>query len=58
MYFASAVALFGMKLRQSKYDNNANLAKIIELGEKGRGEDKQGYRTEFLRLAKSYNYIQ
>lgn len=58
MYFASAVALFGMKLRQSKYDNNANLAKIIELGEKGRGDDKQGYRAEFLRLVKSYNYIQ
>ncbi|MDY2588306.1 YfbK domain-containing protein [Winogradskyella aquimaris] len=58
MNFAAAVALYGMKLRHSKYDNNANLSQVIELAEHGRGEDKEGYRAEFLRLVKAYHYIQ
>ncbi|EDP70596.1 hypothetical protein FBALC1_07553 [Flavobacteriales bacterium ALC-1] len=57
MNFASAVALFGMQLRNSKYDNNTKLVKVIELAEKGRGEDKDGYRAEFIRLVKSYDNV-
>ncbi|MBC3846577.1 von Willebrand factor type A domain-containing protein [Winogradskyella echinorum] len=57
MNFASAVALFGMKLRNSKYNNNAKLDRVIELAENGRGEDKEGYRAEFIRLVKSYDNI-
>jgi Ca-activated chloride channel family protein len=52
--FASAVALFGMKLRKSKYDNKTEKATILELAENGRGEDKDGYRAEFIRLVKSF----
>ncbi len=48
--FASAVALFGLKLRRSQYTNGATKHKIIELAEKGRGADKQGYRAEFIRM--------
>jgi Ca-activated chloride channel family protein len=58
MNFASAVALYGMKLRNSKYDNNANLNMVLELAEKGRGRDTEGYRAEFLRLVRAYNYVQ
>jgi len=57
MNFASAIALYGMKLRKSKYDNDASLSKVIELAEQGRGLDSEGYRAEFLRLIKSYSYI-
>jgi len=57
MNFASAVALFGMKLRQSKYYNNASLNKIIKLANDGRGEDKDGYRAEFVRLIESYEHL-
>lgn len=52
--FASAVALFGMKLRSSKFFNNAKKEDVIRLAEAGRGEDKDGYRAEFIRLVKSY----
>lgn len=55
--FAAAVALFGMQLRQSKYFNNATTTKVIELAESGRGEDKDGYRAEFIRLVKSYENL-
>ncbi|WP_299671753.1 von Willebrand factor type A domain-containing protein [uncultured Polaribacter sp.] len=55
MHFASAVALFGMQLRKSKYYNSTNLNDVLQLAQKGRGEDKQGYRAEFIRLVKSYS---
>ena len=57
MNFASAVALFGMQLRNSQYFNKAEVSKVIELAENGRGEDKDGYRAEFLRLVKSYDNL-
>ena len=57
MNFASAVALFGMQLRQSKYYNNAALSKVIKLAERGRGDDNEGYRAEFIRLVKSYDNL-
>lgn len=53
MNFAASVALFGMQLKKSNYYNNTNLDDVIQLAEKGRGEDKQGYRAEFIRLVKS-----
>ena len=56
MNFASAVALFGMQLRQSQFYNNASQDLVIQLAEKGRGEDKKGYRAEFIRLAKTQTF--
>ncbi|MFD1015082.1 vWA domain-containing protein [Winogradskyella rapida] len=57
MQFASAVALFGMQLRNSKYDNDATIDQVLALAEKGRGEDHNGYRAEFIRLVKSYELL-
>lgn len=57
MNFASAVALFGMQLRTSKYYNDASIDMVIDLAKKGRGEDMEGYRAEFLRLVKSYDTV-
>lgn len=57
MNFASAVALYSMQLRNSKYYNNVTLKKVVELAKKGRGKDKDGYRAEFIRLIKSYDYL-
>jgi len=52
--FASAVALFGMQLRKSKFTNKAKLNHVIALAQKGRGNDDDGYRAEFIRLVKAY----
>ncbi|MBC3759056.1 von Willebrand factor type A domain-containing protein [Hyunsoonleella sp. SJ7] len=57
MKFASAVALFGMQLRQSKYHNNSKLEDVLELSNEGRGEDENGYRAEFRRLVSSYQNL-
>jgi len=51
--FSSAVALFGMQLRNSKYTSKTNFNDVISLAEKGRGQDKDGYRAEFIRLVKT-----
>lgn len=55
--FASAVALFGMQLRQSKYHNNSKIEDVITLAKSGRGEDENGYRAEFIRLVSSYQSL-
>lgn len=55
--FASSVALFGMQLKKSDFSNKSSVDKVIELSEKGRGDDKQGYRAEFIRLVKSSNSL-
>jgi Ca-activated chloride channel family protein len=50
--FASAVAAFGMVLRDSEHKGNATFAGVLELAEESRGPDASGYRTEFLSLVK------
>ena len=52
--FMSAVALFGMNLRESEYSNNCGNEVVIDLAEAGRGADGDGYRAEFIRLVKTY----
>ena len=46
-----------MYLRKSKFKNEANLDDVIRLAKNGKGIDKDGYRSEFIRLVKSYNNI-
>nr|WP_321225772.1 von Willebrand factor type A domain-containing protein [uncultured Psychroserpens sp.] len=54
MNFASAVALMGMNLLQSQYDNGWSIKDVIRLAKLGRGKDEDGYRAEFIRLVESY----
>jgi Ca-activated chloride channel family protein len=51
--FASAVAEFGMLLRQSKYCGQASYAQLIARARSAAGQDKNGYRKEFIRLAET-----
>ncbi len=57
MNFAAAVALFGMKLKDSKYHNNASISEVLELANKGKDEDRNGYRAEFIRLVETYQSL-
>ncbi len=51
--FSAAVALFGMQLRNSEFINTNKKEDVIALAEAGKGNDKDGYRAEFIRLVKS-----
>ena len=48
--FAAAVASFGMLLRDSEYKGNLTWEGVQELAVEGKGEDKGGYRAEFITL--------
>jgi Ca-activated chloride channel family protein len=48
--FATAVAGFGMVLRESPYKGTCSYATVLEWAQEGKGEDSAGYRGEFLEL--------
>jgi Ca-activated chloride channel family protein len=48
--FASSVAEFGMLLRRSPFKGKATWSTVQELARRHRGEDVDGYRSEFIRL--------
>ncbi len=49
--FATAVAEFGLLIRESKYKGNASFNRLIERAIKCKGKDVHGYRAEFIQLA-------
>lgn len=51
--FASAVAWFGLKLRDSKLVSNKDSKDIIKLAKEGIQNDNDGYKAEFIRLVES-----
>ncbi|MEZ4776800.1 MAG: VWA domain-containing protein [Bacteroidia bacterium] len=51
--FSAAVAAFGMLLRKSEYKGNASYDMVNELATNAKGDDKGGYRAEFLQLVET-----
>jgi Ca-activated chloride channel family protein len=51
MRFASAVAGFGMLLRNSPHSGSLSWNQVVDLARHARGEDGDGYRADFIRLA-------
>ena len=50
LQFASAVAEFGLLLRDSKHKGTASYQHVLDQAKKAKGEDKWGYRVEFINL--------
>lgn len=55
--WASAVAQFGMILRDSKYKGNASTTSVVSLAEAARGADLDNSRSEFIDMVKKYDRI-
>jgi Ca-activated chloride channel family protein len=56
--WASAVAQFGMLLRESEFKGNTNYNEVLTIARDAKGKDEDGYRGEFVRLvklARTYN---
>lgn len=51
--FASSVAWFGLKLRDSKLTTDKESSHIVDLAKQGIKNDKDGYKSEFVRLVES-----
>lgn len=50
--FATAVAAFGQMLKGAQYTGNFSYDDVIALAQSGKGEDKFGYRAEFINLVR------
>lgn len=48
--FATSIVQFCMILRESKFLGNTNYNNVLELARAAKGEDKEGYRSEFIQL--------
>ncbi|MDP9229064.1 MAG: DUF3520 domain-containing protein, partial [Bacteroidota bacterium] len=51
--FAASVAEFGMLLRNSEFKSAASFDDVLRLSKKARGNDEEGYRSEFIRLVEN-----
>lgn len=51
--FSAAVAQWGLLLRNSEYKGKADYENVIALAKVSKGEDPEGYRTEFIRLVQT-----
>ncbi len=50
--FSASIAEFGLIMRNSEYREDASMAQVISMAKGARGEDEEGYRSEFLNLVK------
>jgi Ca-activated chloride channel family protein len=48
--FASAIAEYGMLLRNSEFKGQSSYTQALELARSGRGADENGYRSELIKL--------
>ena len=56
--FASAVAAFGMLLRNSEHRGGATMSAVEEIASAALGKDPNGYRAEFLELVRKAESLQ
>ncbi len=55
--FASAVAGFGMLLRDSQFKNDLTAKDVIRIAKDAKGYDEEGYRSEFIGLVEKYSLL-
>ncbi len=55
--FSAAVAGFGLLLRNSAYKQSASFEQVIRLARSAKGQDVNGYRSEFIQLVEMAGLI-
>lgn len=55
--WSASVAAFGMLLRESEFVGNFSYDQVVQLAQQAKGDDKEGYRTEFINMVKSFGLI-
>ncbi|PIP55058.1 MAG: hypothetical protein COX07_01960 [Bacteroidetes bacterium CG23_combo_of_CG06-09_8_20_14_all_32_9] len=55
--FACAVAEFGMLLRESEFKANSSYSAVLALASNSKGDDKEGYRSEFMKLVETADLL-
>lgn len=55
--WSASVAAFGMLLRESEFIKDFSYDQVVQLAQSAKGEDKEGYRIEFINMAKSFGLV-
>ncbi len=55
--WSAAVAEFGMILRESEFSQDADIPSVIKLAKGAKGDDDEGYRSEFIRLVETSRFV-
>lgn len=55
--WSASVAAFGMLLRESEHVKDFSYDQVTVLAQGARGEDKEGYRIEFINMVKSFGLV-
>ncbi len=55
--FSAAVASFGMLIRESEFKGNTSIDGVIKMAYGAKGEDTEGYRAEFIKMAKTAKHL-
>lgn len=55
--WSASVAAFGMMLRESEFVKNYNYEQVVQMAQAARGDDKEGYRSEFINMVKSFGLV-
>ncbi|HYJ79716.1 MAG TPA: YfbK domain-containing protein, partial [Longimicrobiaceae bacterium] len=55
--FSAAVASFGMLLRESPHRGRSSVDRVLALARAGLGDDREGYRSEFVTLVEQYRQV-
>jgi Ca-activated chloride channel family protein len=55
--WSSCVAAFGMVLKQSQFVEDIEYKDIIALAQSAKGQDSEGYRSEFISMLKTYEIL-
>ncbi len=55
--FASAVAGFGMLLRDSGFKNDLTVKDVLKIAKEAKSRDEEGYRAEFIELVEKYQLL-
>lgn len=56
--FSAAVAGFGMLLRDSQFKGDLKYDDILKMAKDAKGEDREGYRAEFIQMVKTAQLLQ
>ena len=55
--WSASVAAFGMMLRESDYVKNFTYEQVAGMAMTSKGDDKEGYRSEFISMVKSFGLV-
>lgn len=55
--WSASVAAFGMLLGDSEYIRSFTYDDVLRLAQGAKGEDKEGYRTEFINMVKAFGLV-